>query len=148
MVSVPVTKGPGQKAVYNLVFGTRSNHGLWVFGDAHARARDTWWEGVELQEEAHDNALFTIATLQRPDPAQVQKEAVPVIAENIRTLLQRGRSFKLVDHTVQVFGDYYGQVPETVVGKAIRQLDEAGLIAKGGKTSRIKNLELRPAVRR
>jgi three-Cys-motif partner protein len=41
MLSVPVTKAPGQKAVYNLVFGTRSNHGLWVFGDAHSRARDT-----------------------------------------------------------------------------------------------------------
>ncbi|MEV6974444.1 three-Cys-motif partner protein TcmP [Kitasatospora sp. NPDC093806] len=147
MVSVPVTKGPGQKAVYNLVFGTRSNHGLWVFGDAHARARDTWWEGLVLQEEAKDNALIPLATIQRPDPARVQKEAVPAIAENIRTLLQLGRPFKLVEHTVEVFGDYYGQVPETVARKAIQHLHAAGATPSDGKGSRIKNLEVRPPVR-
>jgi three-Cys-motif partner protein len=43
-VTVPVSKAPRQKAIYNLVFCTRSNHGLWHFGDAAARARDDWWE--------------------------------------------------------------------------------------------------------
>jgi hypothetical protein len=38
--SVPVTKAPHQKPVYHLVFATRSQYGLWVFGDALARARD------------------------------------------------------------------------------------------------------------
>ncbi|WP_078911542.1 three-Cys-motif partner protein TcmP [Streptomyces sp. NRRL WC-3742] len=147
MVSVPVTKGPGQKAVYNLVFGTRSNHGLWVFGDAHARARDTWWQELVVQEETADDALFALASLQRPDPEKVYRQAVPVIAENIGRLLRRGRPFRLVDHTVQVFGDYYGQVPENVVRKAVQHLHAVGATPTDGKGSRIKNLEVRPPLR-
>ncbi|MFJ9523754.1 three-Cys-motif partner protein TcmP [Kitasatospora sp. NPDC101801] len=146
-VSVPVARAPGQKAVYNLVFGTRSNHGLWVFGDAHSRARDTWWEGLELNEEADSDALFPVASLQRPNPAKVHEKAVPVIAQNIAALLQKGQPIRLVDHTSAVFGEFYGQVPEKVVRDAIKHLRAAGGTPSDGRGSPIHNLQVLPPVR-
>ncbi|ROR46476.1 three-Cys-motif partner protein TcmP [Kitasatospora cineracea] len=144
-VSVPVTKAPGQKAVYNLVFGTRSNHGLWVFGDAHSRARDTWWEGLELREE--DDGLFSVASMQRPDPKKIHDQAIPVMAHNIASLLQQGRAFKLVEHTADVFGEFYGQVPETVARKAVKHLRTAGGTPSDGTGSPIHNLQVLPPLR-
>ncbi|NUP20849.1 MAG: hypothetical protein HOZ81_33195 [Streptomyces sp.] len=121
--SVPVTKHPTWKPVYHLVFATRSPYGLWVFGDAVARARAEWWKTLELQEEHEDpDALFSTASVLRPDSAAVEKEAVPVIAANLERLLRRGRPVKLVEHTLDLFGDYYGQVTEPVARKAVKHL--------------------------
>ncbi|MHC5903319.1 three-Cys-motif partner protein TcmP [Streptomyces sp. S6] len=121
--SVPVTKHPTWKPVYHLVFATRSPYGLWVFGDAVARARAEWWKTLELQEEQEDpDALFSTASMLRPDSAAVEKEAVPVIAANLERLLRRGRPVKLVEHTLELFGDYYGQVTEPVARKAVKHL--------------------------
>ncbi|PJN21425.1 hypothetical protein CG736_33310 [Kitasatospora sp. CB02891] len=144
-VSVPVTKAPGQKAVYNLVFGTRSNHGLWAFGDAHSRARDSWWEGLELREE--EDALFSTSSLQRPDPTEIHQQAIPAMAENIAELLRPGRPFKLVEHTAAVFGEFYGQVPETVARKAVKHLRTAGGTPSDGTGSPVHNLRVLPPIR-
>jgi hypothetical protein len=57
--SVPVARKHRQKAVYHLVFGTRSEHGLWFFGDAVARARDAWWEGLEIRRNGKTRTLFS-----------------------------------------------------------------------------------------
>ena len=148
MRSVPVTKAPGHKAVYNLVFGTRSNHGLWTFGDAHAQARNTWWQSLELKEEAEDNALFPVASLQRPDPGKVRRQAVPVIADNLAALLRRGQTIRLVDHTLALFGEYYGQVPETVAREAVKHLHNAGGTPSNGRGKKIYDLQVLPPVRR
>ncbi|MFE5584945.1 three-Cys-motif partner protein TcmP [Kitasatospora sp. NPDC056531] len=147
MVSVPVTKAPGQKAVYNLVFGTRSNHGLWAFGDAHSRARDTWWEELELNEEAESDALFAVASLQRPDPTKIHQTAVPAMAENIANLLRQGRSFKLVEYTAEVFGEFYGQVPEKVARQAVKHLRAMGGTPSDGTGSPVHNLQVLPPIR-
>ncbi|MET9913563.1 three-Cys-motif partner protein TcmP [Streptomyces sp. NPDC006476] len=123
--SVPVFRAPHHRgAVYHLVFGTWRQHGLWVFGDTVARARDAWWQEVELADEAHDpNTLFTAASLLRPDPKEVTEAAIPVIAKNLEQLLAQGRRpFRLVDHTLNVFGDYYGQVTEPAVRAAVKKL--------------------------
>lgn len=37
VVVTPVRRAPTHKPVYHLIFGTRSNHGVWVFGDSVAR---------------------------------------------------------------------------------------------------------------
>lgn len=90
--SVPVKDAPNHKAVYHLVFATRSQYGLWVFGDALAQARNAWWETLELQDKHKDpDAIFTTTSVLRPDPAVVEKEAVPAIAANLEQLLRRGR---------------------------------------------------------
>jgi three-Cys-motif partner protein len=123
--SVPVSHAPHKKPVYHLVFATRSPYGLWVFGDAAARARDAWWETLELNDDP--DTLFSTASVLRPDPQDVEKKAVPAMAANLEALLrQTGRPVKLVDHTLAVFGDYYGQVTEPAARKAVKLLHSEG----------------------
>ncbi|MGR3935235.1 three-Cys-motif partner protein TcmP [Streptomyces sp. BRA346] len=128
--SVPVSHSPRKRAVYRLVFATRSPYGLWVFGDTVARARTTWWETLEERE---DDALFSMTSLTRPDPKEVEAKAVPEIAENLAKLLARTRRpVRLVDHTLEVFGSFYGQVTEPVVRQAVRLLHEQGRTLSNG----------------
>ncbi|MEU5977678.1 three-Cys-motif partner protein TcmP [Streptomyces sp. NPDC047315] len=129
--SVPVSHSPRKRAVYRLVFATRSPYGLWVFGDTVARARATWWETVEERED--DDALFSVASVARKDPKEVEAEAVPQIAENLARLLARTRRpVKLVDHTLEVFGSFYGQVTEPVVRQAVQLLHAQGVTPDNG----------------
>lgn len=145
VVSVPVAKGPGKKPIYNLVFATRSPHGLWVFSDAMARAKERWWEKVEVEQEAAEDALFTPASVLRPDPEEVRRAAVPAVAKNLEELLGRlGGPFQLVDHPVAVFGDFYGQVTETVARDAVKLLHKEGKTATTGRGDRPRKLVVRP----
>ncbi|MEU0703365.1 three-Cys-motif partner protein TcmP [Streptomyces bacillaris] len=124
--SVPVTHSPRQRAVYRLVFATRSPYGLWVFGDAVARARAEWWNELEEREE---DALFSLA----PDPKEVEARALPEIAANLEKLLIRSRrQVKLVDHTLEIFGSFYGQVTEPVARQAVRLLHAQGKTPSNG----------------
>ncbi|WP_185908588.1 three-Cys-motif partner protein TcmP, partial [Streptomyces sp. WAC02707] len=142
--SVPVSHSPRRRAVYRLVFATRSPYGLWVFGDAVARARATWWETLEEREE--DDGLFSLASVTRPDPKEVETRAVPQIAATLEALLARKRSrIKLVDHTLEVFGSYYGQVTEPVVRQAVRLLHQQGKTPSDGVgVRRIREITLEP----
>ncbi|WP_228925347.1 three-Cys-motif partner protein TcmP [Streptomyces sp. DH7] len=124
--SVPVSHSPRQRAVYRLVFATRSPYGLWVFGDAVARARGEWWKELEEREE---DALFSLA----PDPKEVEAKALPEITANLEKLLIRSRRpVKLVDHTLEIFGSFYGQVTEKVARQAVRLLHEQGKTPSNG----------------
>lgn len=117
--------------MYRLVFATRSQYGLWVFGDTVARARKTWWETLEEREE--DDALFSMASVSRPDPKEVEAKAVPEIAANLAKLLARvRRPVRLVEHTLEIFGSFYGQVTEPTVRLAVRLLHEQGKTPSNG----------------
>ncbi|MFF9690512.1 three-Cys-motif partner protein TcmP [Streptomyces sp. NPDC014623] len=124
--SVPVSHSPRKRAVYRLVFATRSPYGLWVFGDAVARARTEWWKELEEREE---DALFSMA----PNPKEVEAKALPEIAANLERLLARTRRpVKVVDHTLEIFGSFYGQVTEPVVRQAVRLLHQQGKTPSNG----------------
>jgi three-Cys-motif partner protein len=145
--SVPVAKAPHKKAVYHLVFATRSQYGLWVFGDALARARDKWWATLELNdEEQHPDTLFSLGEAWRhPDPEDVEKEAVPVMAANLERILQRsGGPVRLVDHTLDLFGAYYGQVKEPAARKAVKYLYSQGKTPSNGVGSKPRELTVYP----
>lgn len=147
VLSVPVRKAPHHKPVYELVFATRSQHGLWAVGDAIARAHAKWWETVELQNGEDDSgALFSTASVLRPDPKKVEAEAVPAMADNLERLLQRTKApVKLVEHTLAVFGDYYGMVTESVARKAVKHLHKAGGTPSTGVGERTpRNLVVEP----
>ncbi|MER6031838.1 hypothetical protein [Streptomyces sp. NPDC001851] len=129
--SVPVSHSPRKRAVYRLGFAARSPYSLWVCGDAVTRARATWWETPEERED--DEGLFTMASVTRPDPKEVEAKAVPEIAENLaKPLLRIRRPVKVVDHPLEIFGAYYGQVTEPVVRQAVRLLHEQGRTPSNG----------------
>lgn len=149
--SIPVSRKPGQEPIYHLVFGTRSPYGLWLFGDAAARARDAWWEGLEIREEHDDpDALFSAVSVIRPDPKEVTRAAIPDIAQNLARLLDRRRTpIKLVDYTLEVFGEHYGQVTDPAVRKAIERLNAEGGTPTTGRGSPLYKLIVEPpSVRR
>ncbi|WP_051813035.1 three-Cys-motif partner protein TcmP [Kitasatospora sp. MBT63] len=148
--SIPVAKAPHHKPVYHLVYGTWREHGLWVFGDAAARARDQWWQELEVEEEKHEpDALFSTTSLIRPDARALTAAAIPAIADNLEQLLRRHRRpIKLVDHTADVFGDYYGQVTEVAARAAVKHLHEQGRTPSTGVSrnkEKIRDLIVEPA---
>ncbi|MEU5757121.1 three-Cys-motif partner protein TcmP [Streptomyces sp. NPDC047829] len=128
--SVAVSHDPHKRAVYRLVFATRSQYGLWVFGDAVARARDEWWKTLDAREESEGKlALWPM----RPDPKEVTERAVPEIAKNLERLLLRTRGpVRLVDHTLEIFGDFYGQVTEPAARRAVQHLHGEGKTPSDG----------------
>lgn len=144
--SVPVQRQPHHKPLYNLVFATRKTHGLWVFGNSVAKARDAWWKTIELSDE-ESGKLFSLTEVGgRPDPQEVYAKAVPAIAANMERLLarRRGRAFQMVDHPLDVLGDFYGQVTDTVVRDAVRLLHDQGKISTPGTgEKRVRNLIVR-----
>lgn len=143
--SVPVAKAPHYKPVYHLVFGTWRQHGLWVFGDSLARARDAWWQKLEFDEERNDpDALFSSTSLIRPDPQEVMDAAVPVMAANLKQLVARGAPVTLVNHTLEVFGDYYGQVTETAARAAVKHLHRLGGTPSTGIGKKPRDLVVAP----
>lgn len=127
LVSVPVRRAPRRKPVYHLIFGTRAQHGLWVFGDAVARSTQAWWDTLEeVEAEREPDTLFSVAETVRPVLDTVEAEAAPVIADNLAALLRsHPGGFKVVDHTTAVFGAFYGQVREAAVKKAVKALHAA-----------------------
>lgn len=134
LVAVPVRRAPTHKPVYDLIFGTRKPHGLWVFGDKVARATQAWWDSREAVEaETDPDALFSVSATVRPVLETVEEAALPVITENLRTLLDtHPAGFRVVDHTRAVFGEFYGQVREMVVRKAVKALHQQGGTATTG----------------
>ncbi|MGY4983947.1 three-Cys-motif partner protein TcmP [Streptomyces sp. 900105755] len=128
--SVPVSHDAHKRAVYRLVFATRSQYGLWVFGDSVARARDEWWKTLDAREESEGKLpLWPM----RPDPEEVALGAIPKIADNLENLLLRSRRpVKLVDHTLEIFGDFYGQVTEPAARKAVQRLHKQGKTPSDG----------------
>ncbi|MFB0620247.1 hypothetical protein [Streptomyces sp. AGS-58] len=66
-----------------------------------------------------------MASVTRPDPKEVEAKAVPEIANPPAKLLARTRRpVKLVEHTLEISGSFYGQVTEPVVRKAVQFLHD------------------------
>ncbi len=143
LVSVPVRRAPTHKPLYHLVFGTRSPHGLWAFGDSVAQATQAWWDTLEEQEsEQNPPPLFPASQTQHPSLDTVNRQAVPEVARNLEAILRETPSFRVVNHTKQVFGVYYGQVRETVVRDAIKLLHREGRTSSTGIGRKIRDLEV------
>lgn len=149
--TIPVRRAPTHKPVYHLVFGTRSPLGVWYFGDAVARATETWWNTLDAQEVAKQDAagrpaLFTVTEMVRPRLADVEAEATGQIAENIARLIAQRGSFRVGDLPAEVFGDYYGRVREMTVRAAVKALYRRGLTSNEGTGTRIADLIVTPPV--
>jgi three-Cys-motif partner protein len=141
IVVVPVRRAPKQKPVYHLVFGTRAQHGLWAFGDSVAQATQAWWDTREERTTEDDaGRLFPFAQLDRPSLDTIKARALAEIVDNLEGLMGDYPSFRVVDHTIRVFGSYYGQVRETLVREAIKTLHRDGRTPSDGKGPKIREL--------
>jgi three-Cys-motif partner protein len=141
IVNVPVRRAPRQKPVYHLVFGTRAQHGLWAFADSTAQATEAWWATLEERTiEQEPGTLFPVTQVERPSLETIETKALAEIEINLELLLRDYPLFRVVDHTIRVFGSYYGQVRETLVREAIKNLHRDGRTSSDGVGRRIRNL--------
>lgn len=124
-VVVPVRRQLHHQPVYHLVFLTRGEHGVWVFGDSTASARRAWLEVVGPGADPPEGMLFNLAEFQQEDE---DRRAVEEIKRNLTKLAGRDGSFKLVHHPQAVLGDVYGIAGDVLVRKAARELHKAGTI--------------------
>ncbi|MDX8036578.1 three-Cys-motif partner protein TcmP [Lentzea sp. BCCO 10_0856] len=123
-VVAPVRRKTHHQPVYYLVFFTRKNHGLWVFGDAVAEARHRWLEFLGPSDEEVEGMLFNMVE------SQIEAEteaALRKIKQNLLDLATRGCRQKLVDHTEAVFDGFYGTALEKTVRTAMRELQREGV---------------------
>jgi hypothetical protein len=141
IVSVPVRRAPRQQPLYHLVFGTRAQHGLWAFSDSTAQATEAWWATREERTtEQLPGTLFPVTQVERPSIDTIKTRALAEIEMNLELLLRDYPSFRVVDHTTRVFGTYYGQVRETLVREAIKNMHRDGRTSSDGVGRRIREL--------
>ena len=124
--SVAVRRREHHQPIYHLIFLTSKPHGLWVMGDAIAKARHQWMRFVGPDEEEASEMLFGNVDQQITDE---QTALQSVIAGNILTAIDtRGEPFKLSNQPSAVLGAKWGIALEKTVGAAARGLEKAGLI--------------------
>jgi three-Cys-motif partner protein len=141
IVPVPVRRAPRQQPLYHLVFGTRAQHGLWAFGDSTAQATEAWWATREERTtEQLPGTLFPVTQVERPSIDTIKTRALAEIEMNLELLLRDYPSFTVVEHTTRVFGRYYGQVRETLVRQAIKNMHRDGRTSSDGVGPRIREL--------
>lgn len=154
VVVVPVRRAPGHQPVYYLVFCTRHARGVWNFAHCAAQATEDWWQAADAIAVKREDAkagdqlglLPAETVLARPTLDEVEKEALPHIADQINKLLVTGKKpITLGDHAPQVFGKYFGQVREKVVRTAVKDLHARGLTPSTGVGGKVEDLVVVPA---
>lgn len=143
VISVPVRVKPEHLPLYHLVFATRSNYGLWVFGDSLAKAQKEW-RAAQFEEEPDDpmdaGLLFGTEEILEARERDLQRAATAAIRKNLIALLERDKSFKLLDQVLPVFEGWYGTARETWVRDAIKAMNADGLTDCNGVGRRIREL--------
>lgn len=152
-VTVPVRRRMHHQPIYHLVFLTRSQYGLWVFADALGKARQAWLRVLgAVDDEDTGGMLFTPADNMEWVIEAEEDRAKKTIMKNLRTLAgERGR-FKLVDHTLDVYGEAYGVATDSSVAAALQALKTSGDLIVYQNASRLRervvgrgpNLQLAP----
>lgn len=154
VVVIPVLRAPGHQPVYYLIFCTRHHRGVWNFGHCAAQATEDWWQGAdaiavkrEVARAGDQLGLLPAETvLTRPTIDDVEKEALPYVADQINNLLiAEKKPLILGDHAPRVFGKYFGQVREKVARAAVKDIHARGLTPSTGVGGKVEDLVVAPA---
>ncbi|WP_157124758.1 three-Cys-motif partner protein TcmP [Nocardia pseudovaccinii] len=141
-VVVPVRRQQHHQPIYHLVFLTRSDYGLWVFGDAVATARQKWLEVLGPSDSERAEMLFDVGVDYQ---IRTEQEAgLQAIKANLLKLADHHNRAQLVQHTTEVFGAYYGVAQEKLVRRAARELDKQGLITLDATANQLRNWVIGP----
>lgn len=131
------------KPIYYLIFGTRHPDGVWFFADSVAKSSEKWREVLATREEEERPTLTGIVESQAEINQKMEDEACEAIQNNILEILGRHGDFVVGQFPSKVFGSYFGEVRETVVRRAIKELKQKGLTSSTGIGSRIDELEVK-----
>lgn len=122
--TVPVRNKAHHKPAYYLVFLTRHQEGLRVFGEAVSLGLQEWREFV-YHEDAQ-GTLFEDKELFRVNEDSLAAEWASEIKGNLRRLLDEGRSFVIGDRYLEVYGSALGQAREKHLRQAWKELYAEG----------------------
>ncbi|MDG4821782.1 three-Cys-motif partner protein TcmP [Asanoa sp. WMMD1127] len=139
VVTVPVRRRAHHQPVYHLVFLSRRTHGVWVFADAVARARQQWMRALGPAADDDVDALFSFADTVDQQIESEQRAAEQAVVRNLRAMLVSVGPIRLVDHVWAVYGDRYGVASESTVRKALRTLERAGELEVVGKAQQLRD---------
>jgi three-Cys-motif partner protein len=126
-VTVAVRRRMHHQPIYHLVFLTRSQYGLWVFADALGKARQAWLRVLgTVDDEEAAGMLFTPADDMEWLIEAESARATTAIMKNFCALAARRSRFKLVDHTLDIYGEQYGVATDACVAAALHTLKTRG----------------------
>lgn len=128
-VLVPVRRKPENQPTYHLAYLTRSADGLWVMADALARARQEWLREVGPQDDDPDGTLFAIDPVADLIETE-QKAAKARVRERVLTLASRAKTFTLTPNVLDLYGDDYGTLTESNLGKVVAELKQQSVITR------------------
>jgi three-Cys-motif partner protein len=130
-VTIPVRARTHHQPIYHLVFLTRRNHGIWVFGAALGKARQQWMKKLGPLEEDGDSVegLFSVGDVLDEIIEHEEERSFTTVKQNVLELVQRiSPTPPLVDVAEEVYRGCSGQVTEPTIRKAVRELESEGRI--------------------
>ena len=128
-VLVPVRRRPDNQPTYHLAYLTRSPHGQWVMADALAKARQVWLRDVGPQEDDTQQSLFELDPVGEMILSE-QETAMRRAKLRLQGLAARELKFSLLDHVLVAFGDDYGVLTESNLGKVMAELVKDGKVVR------------------
>ncbi|MFG1696694.1 three-Cys-motif partner protein TcmP [Nonomuraea sp. NPDC049309] len=129
--TVDVRNKAHHKPAYYLVFLTRHEEGLRVFGEAVSLGLQEWREFV--YHEDTQGTLFEDEELFKASEESLAAEWAREIKENLRRLLGEGRSFVIADRYSDVYGSAIGQAREKHLRRAWKELHAEGVTKTDSK---------------
>ncbi|WP_433474929.1 three-Cys-motif partner protein TcmP [Spirillospora sp. CA-142024] len=145
-VTIPVYRKLGHQPIYHLVFFTRSQYGLWVFGDAVGAARKEWLRHQgRIRDAQAGPTLWPHLQDMEERIEQEAKRALDHAIVNLRRQLAAGRAFQLVHRPRELFGKAYGVATEATIIQAMRALHDAGELEILSNGARPRNTVVRAA---
>jgi three-Cys-motif partner protein len=118
--------------VYHLVFLSRHPDGLWLFGDALARAQQKWRRVLDPPPAHVEGTLFDLPDNFEQEEARRSEEWKGEIKRNIVRLLEYTGEFDIRDRYGEVFGSALGLAPYPLLRKAVKELYQEGRTSCSG----------------
>jgi three-Cys-motif partner protein len=125
--TVAVRNRVHHQPVYHLVFFSRSEHGLWLFGEANSLAQEVWRR--ECVGPPDPESLFGTDLLFEPEEEYRRQQWVREIKSNIERLLTEHGTFTVRERHIEVMGSAMDEARKMHIRAAVKQL------YKEGKTS-------------
>lgn len=124
---VAVRNREHHQPVYHLVFFSRSEHGLWLFGEANSLAQEAWRR--ECTAPPEPDTLFDGLDLFAIEETHRSEQWIRDIKCNIERLLAEHGAFTVLDRHIEVMGSAMDQARKKHIRAAVKEL------YKEGKTS-------------
>ena len=128
--TVAVRNRVHHQPVYHLVFFSRSEHGLWLFGEANSLAQEVWRR--ECAAPPSPDCLFPVDDLLAAEEKGRQQQWVKEIKSNVERLLAEHGAFALRDRHIEVMGSAMDQARKMHIRKAVKQLHKEGKTSCNG----------------